>query len=91
MPAARSAAWRLMKALGMADARGWTRFASLRAYYTIAIRNLDREITPLLENEKVGLLVRGPLASGPPSGKYGRDGKGPESSRRSRTIPRPWA
>ncbi|MBN8998227.1 MAG: aldo/keto reductase, partial [Rhizobiales bacterium] len=41
------AAWQIMKALGIADANGWTRFASLQAYYTIAGRDLEREIAPL--------------------------------------------
>jgi len=75
-------AWRLMKALGVADARGWTRFASLQAFYTIASRDLEREIVPLLQSEKVGLMVWSPLAGGLLSGKYDRDGSGPEGARR---------
>jgi aryl-alcohol dehydrogenase-like predicted oxidoreductase len=75
-------AWQIMKALGIADHRGWTRFATLQAYYTIAGRDLEREIVPLLEEQKVGLMVWSPLAGGLLTGKFDRDGKGPEGSRR---------
>jgi len=76
------AAWQIMKALGIADRNGWSRFASLQAYYTIAGRDLEREIVPLLRDQKVGLMVWSPLAGGLLSGKYDRDGKAPDGSRR---------
>ncbi len=69
-------AWRIMKALGIADRLGLDRIASLQAYYTIAGRDLEREIAPLLMSEKVGLMVWSPLAGGLLSGKYTRDGEG---------------
>ena len=75
-------AWAVMNALGIADRRGWTRPVTLQAYYSIAGRDLEREIAPLLEAEKLGLLVWSPLAGGLLSGKYDRDGKGPQGSRR---------
>ncbi|MBZ9937596.1 aldo/keto reductase [Mesorhizobium sp. BR1-1-16] len=77
------AAWQIMKALGIADANGWTRFASLQAYYTIAGRDLEREIAPLLLDQKVGLMVWSPLAGGLLSGKYDRDGTSAEGGRRA--------
>ena len=77
------AAWQIMKAVGIADAKGWARVASLQAYYTIAGRDLEREIAPLLQAEGVGLMVWSPLAGGLLSGKYQRDGSGPEGSRRA--------
>lgn len=77
------AAWQIMKALGVADRHGWSRFASLQAYYTIAGRDLEREIAPLLLDQRVGLMVWSPLAGGLLSGKYGRDGASPEGSRRA--------
>ena len=75
-------AWQLMKALGLADAKGLARPATLQAYYTIAGRDLEREIAPLLLAEKVGLMVWSPLAGGLLSGKFARDGSGPEGARR---------
>jgi aryl-alcohol dehydrogenase-like predicted oxidoreductase len=76
------AAWNIMKALGVAEMRGWTRLASLQAYYSIAGRDLEREIAPLLLEERVGLMVWSPLAGGLLSGKFDRDGAGPEGARR---------
>lgn len=76
------AAWQIMKALGISERLGLTRFASLQAYYTIAGRDLERELVPMLQSENVGLMVWSPLAGGLLSGKYGRDGKAEEGSRR---------
>ena len=75
-------AWQIMKGLGIADRLGFSRFASLQAYYTIAGRDLEREIIPMLKSEGVGLMVWSPLAGGLLSGKYGRDRSGEDGSRR---------
>jgi aryl-alcohol dehydrogenase-like predicted oxidoreductase len=75
------AAWQLMKALGIAAINHLSKFVSLQAYYTIAGRDLEREIIPLLLDQKIGLMVWSPLAGGFLSGKYGRNIK-PEDSRR---------
>ncbi len=75
-------AWQIMKGLGIADRLGFSRFASLQAYYTIAGRELEREIIPMLNSEGVGLMVWSPLAGGLLSGKYGRDLSGEDGSRR---------
>ncbi len=76
-------AWHIMKALAISDRRGWARFESVQAYYTIAGRDLEREVVPLLQDQKLGLMVWSPLAGGLLSGKYGADGKGPEGARRT--------
>jgi aryl-alcohol dehydrogenase-like predicted oxidoreductase len=70
------AAWQIMKALGIAERDRLARFDTLQAYYTIAGRDLEREIVPLLRSETLGLLVWSPLAGGLLSGKYGRDQQG---------------
>jgi aryl-alcohol dehydrogenase-like predicted oxidoreductase len=57
-------AWTIMKALGIAEKRGWTRLSTLQAYYTIAGRDIEREIAPLLKAERLGLMVWSPLAGG---------------------------
>ena len=75
-------AWQLMKALDISHYTKLERFASLQAYYTIASRDLEREIVPLLQDQRVGLLVWSPLAGGLLSGKYERDGEGAEGARR---------
>jgi aryl-alcohol dehydrogenase-like predicted oxidoreductase len=68
------AAWKMMKALGISERRGWARFESAQAYYSIAGRDLEREIVPFLESEKMGLMIWSPLAGGLLSGKYGPGG-----------------
>jgi aryl-alcohol dehydrogenase-like predicted oxidoreductase len=77
------AAWQIMKALAISDARGWARFSSVQAYYTVAGRDLEREVIPLIEDQKLGLMVWSPLAGGLLAGKFARDGKGPEGARRA--------
>jgi aryl-alcohol dehydrogenase-like predicted oxidoreductase len=64
------AAWQIAKALGIAERRGWDKFVSLQAFYTVANRELEREIVPMLESEGLGLMVWSPLAGGLLSGKY---------------------
>jgi len=77
------AAWQLMKALGFSQYTQQARFVSLQAYYTVAGRDLEREIIPLLKDQKVGLMVWSPLAGGLLSGKYRRDKQGVEGARRT--------
>ena len=67
------AAWQIVKALGISNQFNLARFASLQAYYTIAGRDLERELVPMMESEGVGLMVWSPLAGGFLSGKYSRD------------------
>lgn len=77
------AAWQIMKALGIAERQGLARFESLQAYYTIAGRDLERELAPMLHSEGLGLMVWSPLAGGLLSGKYGRGTEAEEGSRRT--------
>jgi len=64
------AAWQIVKALGVSERLGLSRFESLQAYYTVAGRDLEREIVPMLRSEGLGLMVWSPLAGGLLSGKY---------------------
>jgi aryl-alcohol dehydrogenase-like predicted oxidoreductase len=77
------AAWKLMKALGISEFKNLARFDTLQAYYSIAGRELERELVPLMEAEKTGLLVWSPLAGGLLSGKFSRENQKPQGSRRS--------
>jgi aryl-alcohol dehydrogenase-like predicted oxidoreductase len=77
------AAWQIMKALAISEKKGWSRFESVQAYYTLAGRDLEREIAPLLRDQKLGLMVWSPLAGGFLTGKFTPDGKGPADSRRA--------
>ena len=77
------AAWQVAKALGISERLGLARFESLQAHYTLAGRDLERELIPMLQSEGVGLMVWSPLAGGLLSGKYGRDQPGEAGSRRT--------
>ena len=79
------AAWQIMKALGISERRGYARFESLQAYYTIAGRDIEREIVPLVNSERLALMVWSPLAGGLLSGKY-RRGAAPEEGTRRKTF-----
>ncbi len=76
-------AWRIAKALGICELKNLARFDTLQAYYSIASRDLERELVPLLEAEKLGLLVWSPLAGGLLSGKFNRSNQKPADSRRT--------
>jgi aryl-alcohol dehydrogenase-like predicted oxidoreductase len=75
--------WKIAKAIGVSELRNLARFDTLQAYYSIAGRDLEREIVPLLESEKIGLLVWSPLAGGLLSGKFSRSNQKPADSRRT--------
>jgi aryl-alcohol dehydrogenase-like predicted oxidoreductase len=78
------AAWQIMKSLGVSEQKGFAKFISVQAYYTIAGRDLERDIVPLLQDQKLGLMVWSPLAGGLLSGKYkAADDKGPAGARRT--------
>ncbi len=77
------AAWQIMKALAISDKHGLARFETVQAYYSIAGRELEREILPLVEDQGLGVMVWSPLAGGFLSGKYTRDKRGGADSRRT--------
>lgn len=77
------AAWQIVKALGIAERWGLSRFESLQAYYTVAGRDLERELVPMLRSEGLGLMVWSPLAGGFLSGKYSRQQQAEAGSRRT--------
>src|SRR5277367_6171897 len=76
-------AWKIAKALGISSAKNLARFDTLQAYYSIAGRELERELVPMMESEGIGLLVWSPLAGGLLSDKFSRTRQKPEDSRRS--------
>ena len=78
------AAWQIVKALGISERLGLARFESLQAYYTVAGRDLERELVPMLASEGLGLMVWSPLAGGLLSGKFTRDTQGEAGSRRTK-------
>lgn len=81
------AAWQIAQAVGVAEARRLAPIVSLQAYYTLAGRDLEREIVPALQAMNVGLMVWSPLAGGFLSGKFDRDGKTAEGRRANFDFP----
>jgi aryl-alcohol dehydrogenase-like predicted oxidoreductase len=77
------AAWQIMKALGISNRHEWSRFESVQAYYSIAGRDLEREIVPMALDQQLSILVWSPLAGGLLSGKFAGDTPGPEGARRT--------
>ncbi len=75
------AAWQIMKSLGISAQLHLNKFISLQAYYTIAGRDMEREIVPMLLDQGMGLMVWSPLAGGLLSGKYGRNKETKEGRR----------
>jgi aryl-alcohol dehydrogenase-like predicted oxidoreductase len=76
------AAWQIMKAQGISERRGFARFETVQAYYTIAGRELEREILPMVEDQGMGVMVWSPLAGGFLSGKFTREGVKSNDARR---------
>jgi aryl-alcohol dehydrogenase-like predicted oxidoreductase len=77
------AAWQAMKALGYADAHGLTRFVSAQVYYSIAGRDIERELVPLAQDQALAILPWSPLAGGLLSGKFDLENPGPAGARRT--------
>lgn len=74
-------AWHVMKALGVADKRGFTPIVSQQIHYSLQAREAEYELVPLALDAGVGILVWSPLAGGLLSGKFRRGVDGPEGSR----------
>ena len=75
-------AWRIAKANGIADKHGWNRIESLQAYYSIAGRELERELVPLMQEDQIACLPWSPLAGGYLSGKFSPGGDAQAEGRR---------
>ena len=76
-------AWKVATAFGVSERRGFARYETVQAYYSLAGRDIEREMIPLLESARGGLLIWSPLAGGLLSGKFDRDNQSPQGSRRS--------
>ena len=84
------AAWQVEKAVGISERLNLARFQSVQSYYSLAGRELEREIVPMLRAEGLGLMVWSPLAGGFLSGKYSggpSDGANEKGRRDTRAFP----
>lgn len=80
-------AWHLMRALAVSERRGLERFVSLQADYNLLCRDLEHELIPLCLDQRVGVIVWGPLANGFLAGRQRRGQEPPKESRRSGNRP----
>ncbi len=69
------AGWQIAKADGLARQLGTERFASAQSYYSLAGRELERDVIPAVRDLGLGTFIWSPLASGFLSGKYTRNGE----------------
>lgn len=76
-------AWQMARAIGHSERLNLAKIATTQNYYTLAGRDIEREIVPFVNAERLGLLVWSPLAGGLLSGKFGRDKQAAEGSRRT--------
>jgi aryl-alcohol dehydrogenase-like predicted oxidoreductase len=76
-------AWKAMKAISISEKKGYASFVSAQMYYTIAGRDIEREIAPLALEEGLGILPWSPLAGGLLTGKFNKAGEGPADARRA--------
>jgi aryl-alcohol dehydrogenase-like predicted oxidoreductase len=76
-------AWQAMKALAYSEAYGLARFVSAQMYYSIAGRDIEREVVPLIRDQGLAILPWSPLAGGLLSGKFDLEKPGPEGARRT--------
>ena len=80
-------AWQLMKGLAYSQYNHLDRFASLQANYSLDVRDAEREIVPMLQDQKVGMMVWSPLSGGLLTGKYKRNGQKEEGRLNSFPFP----
>ncbi|TWT05222.1 aldo/keto reductase [Planococcus sp. CPCC 101016] len=75
------AAWQMAKAKGVSELHGLEHFVSSQSQYNLLSRELENEVVPYCQSEKMGLLAYSPMARGMLSGKYKTKGEMPEDSR----------
>lgn len=75
--------WKAMKAIAFSDAHDLARFVSAQMYYSIAGRDIEREVVPLAKDQGLALFPWSPLAGGLLSGKFDLENPGPEGARRT--------
>lgn len=65
--------WQFAKALYTADLHGLTRFVSMQPHYNLIYREEEREMIPLCQDQKIGIIPWSPLARGLLTGNRSKD------------------
>jgi aryl-alcohol dehydrogenase-like predicted oxidoreductase len=74
-------AWEAAKANGIAERLGLARFDVMESNWSIATREIERELVPMAVSESIGVLAWGALLGGMLTGKYKRGGAGEKLGR----------
>ena len=75
------AAWRLARAIGRCEARGWMGPVAVQPRYNLLFRQIERDLVPLCREEGLATLCYNPLAGGLLSGKHRFDAQAEANSR----------
>lgn len=76
-------AWIVMKAIGICNLHGWNKFVGMQYFYSLAGRDIEREILPLALDQHLAMMPWSPLAGGFLGGRYTRENDKVEGSRRT--------
>ncbi len=74
-------AYRVARSLGRSEALGLAKLVSVQPRYNLLFRQIERELLPLCEEEKLAVIPYNPLAGGLLTGKHERSTPPPEGSR----------
>lgn len=75
-------AWLVTRMQTIAELRGWTPFVGLQIPYSLAQREVERELIPMAHGLGLTITAWAPLAGGLLSGKYTRSGAASDEARR---------
>jgi aryl-alcohol dehydrogenase-like predicted oxidoreductase len=80
-------AGQIVEAQWAAERRGRERFVCEQPPYSLLTRGIEAEVLPVCQKYGMGVIAWSPLAGGWLSGRYGKGGDSPDSSRRAQMIP----
>lgn len=75
------AAWQVVEAQWTARYSGFNAFISCQNEYSLLVRDIERDLLPVMETYGLGLLPYFPLAAGLLTGKYKRNSPAPADAR----------
>jgi len=73
-------AYKVARAVGRAELKGWAGITSLQPRYNLLFRTFERDLLPLAREEGIGVIPYNPLAGGMLTGKHAQ-GAPPEGTR----------
>jgi len=68
--ASNTPAWKIAQANTLSELMGWSRFVAMQVEYSLAVRDVERELLPMAQELGIAVLPWSPLAGGILTGKY---------------------